>query len=151
MIKIICLGKIKEKSVQEVIKEYQKRLTKYTKLELIELEDIKDKDVNYALKREEEEILKHIKKDDNLIILDINGKEYTSEEFASLIDKELTYNSNITFIIGSSHGLSKTIKELTSKKVSFSKLTFPHQLFRLIFFEQLYRSFKIINNEEYHK
>ena len=149
MIKIICLGTIKEKYLTEAIKEYTKRLSKYTKLEIIELKDEKD-DAN-PLKKEKDNILKHINPKDNIVILDIKGKEYTSEEFASFINKELTNNSNITFIIGSSNGLDDDIKNLTNKKVSFSKLTFPHQLFRVMLLEQIYRSFKILNNETYHK
>lgn len=149
MIKIICLGSLKEKYLIEAIKEYQKRLSKYTKLEIIELKDEKD-DVN-PLKKEKEYIKKHINSRDNIVILDINGKEYTSESFAEFINKELTNNSNITFIIGSSNGLDDEIKELSNKRISFSSLTFPHGLFRVILLEQIYRSFKIINNETYHK
>lgn len=149
MIKIICLGSLKEKNLIEAIKEYQKRLSKYTKLEIIELKDEKD-DVN-PLKKEKEYIKKHINSRDNIVILDINGKEYTSESFAEFINKELTNNSNITFIIGSSNGLDDEIKELSNKRISFSSLTFPHGLFRVILLEQIYRSFKIINNETYHK
>lgn len=149
MIKIICLGSLKEKYLIEAIKEYQKRLSKYTKLEIIELKDEKD-DIN-PLKKEKEYIKKHINSRDNIVILDINGKEYTSESFAEFINKELTNNSNITFIIGSSNGLDDEIKELSNKRISFSSLTFPHGLFRVILLEQIYRSFKIINNETYHK
>lgn len=151
MIKIICLGKIKEKYFVEAIKEYQKRLSKYTKLEIIELEDYQDKDIKTCLKEEKSLIKKYINEKDNLVILDIDGKEYDSLEFSSFIDKELVNNSNIAFLIGSSNGLDDEIKNLTSKKLSFSKLTFPHQLFRVILLEQIYRCFKIINHEEYHK
>ena len=149
MIKIICLGTIKENYIKEAIKDYQKRIEKYTKLEIVELKD--EKDTENALKREKENILKHINSKDNLVILDIKGKDYTSEELASFINKELYTNSNITFIIGSSQGLDEEIKKLTNKKISFSHLTFPHQLFRVILLEQIYRTFKIINNETYHK
>ena len=151
MIKIICLGKIKEDFFKDAEKEYLKRLQKYTKLEIIELEDEKDKDIKVCLSKEEQLIKKSIKDKDNLVLLDINGKEYTSTEFSNFINKELTENSNITFIIGSSNGVSEVIKRLAKKKVSFSKLTFPHQMFRIILLEQIYRSFKIINNESYHK
>ena len=151
MIKIICLGSIKENYLNEAITEYKKRLSKYTKLEIIELKDEKDESVKEALSKEKDKILKTITEKDNIVLLDINGKEYTSEDFSEFINKELTYNSNITFIIGSSNGLDEEIKNLTNKKVSFSKLTFPHQMFRLILLEQIYRSFKIINNETYHK
>lgn len=149
MIKIICLGSVKETYLKEAIKEYQKRLSKYTKLEIVELKD--EKDSNNPLKKEKESILNHINSKDNLVILDIKGKEYTSEEFSDFINKELANNSNITFIIGSSTGLDEEIKMLSNKKVSFSLLTFPHQLFRVILLEQIYRSFKILNNETYHK
>lgn len=151
MIKIICLGKIKEKYFKDAIKEYEKRLSKYTKLEIIELNDEKDNDIKVCLQKEKVSILNHIKEKDNIIILDIEGKEYTSLEFSNFLEKELTINSNITFLIGSSNGLDEEIKILTNKKISFSRLTFPHQLFRIILLEQIYRSFKIINNETYHK
>ena len=149
MIKIICLGSIKENYLKEAIKEYTKRLSKYTKLEIIELKD--EKDTSNPLKKEKEKIFKHITDKDNIVILDINGKQLTSEEFSEFINKELLNNSNITFIIGSSTGLDNEIKELSNKRISFSKLTFPHQLFRVILLEQIYRSFKILNNELYHK
>ena len=145
MIKIICLGSIKENYLKQAINDYQTRLSKYTKLQIIELKD------EYSLKKEKDNILKHIHKKDNIILLDIKGKQMTSEDFSSFINKELTLNSNITFIIGSSNGVDEEIKNLTDKKISFSQLTFPHGLFRLILLEQIYRSFKIINNETYHK
>ncbi len=149
MIKLICLGSIKESYLKDAIEEYKKRLSKYTKLEIIELKD--EKDTSNPLKKEKDNILKHINDKDNLIILDIKGKQLTSEEFASFINNELTTQSNITFVIGSSNGLDEEIKKLTNKKISFSLLTFPHQLFRVILLEQIYRSFKILNNETYHK
>lgn len=151
MIKIICIGKIKEEYLKTAIEDYKTRLSKYTKLDIIELNDEKDSDINKALELEKNQILNKIKTKDNLVLLEIDGKEYNSIEFSNFIEKELSYNSNITFIIGSSNGVSSDIKRLTNKKVSFSKLTFPHGLFRLIFIEQIYRSFKIINNEKYHK
>jgi 23S rRNA (pseudouridine1915-N3)-methyltransferase len=149
MIKIICIGNIKESYLKDAIKEYQKRISKYTKLEIIELKD--EKDSANPLSREKETILKHIKDKDNVVLLEIEGQEYTSEEFAKFIEKELSINSNITFIIGSSNGLDNEIKQITNKKISFSKMTFPHQLFRVILLEQIYRAFKIVNNEKYHK
>ncbi len=151
MIKIICLGKIKESFYNQALEEYQKRLKKYHEIEIIELKDYPDTNIEEALKKEAEEIKKALKPKDNPILLDINGIPKTSLEFAKLIEKDLTTNSNITFIIGSSNGVSKEIKSLIDKKISFSSLTFPHQLFRVILLEQIYRSFKIINNEQYHK
>lgn len=151
MIKIICLGKIKEDYFTNAINEYKKRLSKYTKLEIIELKDEQDNDIKRALTKEKEAILKIISDKDNIILLDVKGKELDSKEFSKMINNELIYNSNITFIIGSSNGFDDEIKKIARKKISFSKLTFPHQLFRIILLEQIYRSFKILNNESYHK
>lgn len=151
MIKIICFGKIKEQYLKDALKDYEKRLSKYTKLSIIELNDEPDKNQELALKKEKESLLKVLNKKDNLIILDINGKTYNSKALANKINQELVFNNNITFLIGSSNGLDEEIKNLTTKQISFSSLTFPHGLFRLILLEQLYRSFKILNNESYHK
>jgi 23S rRNA (pseudouridine1915-N3)-methyltransferase len=104
-----------------------------------------------ALKKEKENILKVLNKKDYIITLEIEGKEDTSVEFAKRLDNLFIANSNITFIIGGSYGLDDEIKNMSNHKLSFSKMTFPHQLFRLILLEQIYRAFKINNNEEYHK
>lgn len=144
MIKIIAVGKIKENYLKEAINDYQKRINKYHKLEIIEIED--DNIIN-----EKDRILKHINKKDYLIALDIQGIELTSIELSKKIDNIFINNSNITFIIGGSSGIHETIKNIVNYKLSFSKMTFPHQLFRLILLEQIYRSFKILNNETYHK
>lgn len=151
MIRIICIGKIKETFFKEAISEYQKRLQKYTKLEIIELADSSTNDVNVNMKLERERILKYINPKDYIITLEIDGKNYTSEEFSSKIDNIFLHNSNITFIIGGSDGLDDEIKQLSNESLSFSKFTFPHQLFRIILLEQIYRAYKIINNESYHK
>lgn len=144
MIKIISIGKIKENYLKEAINDYQKRINKYHKLEIIEIED--DNIIN-----EKDRILKHINKKDYLIALDIQGIELTSIELSKKIDNIFINNSNITFIIGGSNGIHDSIKNIVNYKLSFSKMTFPHQLFRLILLEQIYRSFKILNNETYHK
>ena len=151
MIKIICVGKIKEKYLVSAIEEYSKRLSKYTKIEIIELPDydINNKDV--VLEKEKENILKHINNKDYIITLEIEGFELNSEEFAKKIDKIFITNPNITFIIGGSYGLHNQIKNMSDFKLSFSKFTFPHQLFRVILLEQIYRVYKINNNESYHK
>ena len=151
MIKIICVGKIKEKYLVSAIEEYSKRLSKYTKIEIIELPDydINNKDV--VLEKEKENILKHINNKDYIITLEIKGSELSSEEFAKKIDKIFITNPNITFIIGGSYGLHNQIKNMSDFKLSFSKFTFPHQLFRVILLEQIYRVYKINNNESYHK
>ncbi len=151
MIKIICLGKIKEDYLNDAINEYKKRLSKYTNLEIIELEDIDNKSKEVVLSKEKEEILKYLNKKDYIITLDIDGKELDSVEFAQKIDNIYLINSNITFIIGSSYGISEDIKELSNYRLSFSKMTFPHKLFRVLLLEQIYRAYKINNNEEYHK
>ena len=145
MIKIICIGKIKEKYLTDGINDYLKRLTKYHKIELIELK--------YSdIKKEKEEILKVLNKDSYIISLAIEGKEYKTIELSEKIDNLLTNGkSNITFIIGGSDGIDVEIKNISNELLSFSKLTFPHGLFRLILLEQIYRIFKIQNNETYHK
>ena len=147
MIKLIVVGKIKEKYLKEAIDEYKKRLSKYTKLEIIEVNDYSEN----SLVKEKEEIIKHINKNDYLIALDIDGKSYTSLEFAQKIDNLFITNSCLTFIIGGSNGLDMEIKDMVNERLSFSKLTFPHQLFRVMLLEQIYRAYKINNNESYHK
>ena len=144
MIKIICVGKIKEKFYRDAIDEYMKRLSKYHKINIIEVMDSNKK-------TETTEILKKIDNKDYIITMEIEGKELSSLELSNLIDKTFITNPNITFIIGGSDGLDDEIKKLSNYKLSFSKLTFPHQLFRVILLEQIYRSFKILNNETYHK
>ena len=151
MIKIICVGRIKEKFYVDAIEEYKKRLSKYTNLEIIELEDEKTTDKEVAIRKESERIEKYISQKDYVISLAIDGKELSSTELASKMDNIFISYSNITFIIGGSLGLSKEIKDKSNMLLSFSKMTFPHQLFRVILLEQIYRSYKINNNEEYHK
>ena len=151
MIKIISVGEIKEKYLKEALEEYKKRLQKYTKIEIIEVKDEGLLEKEKSLKQEAERIKKYINEKDYIITLEIEGKEITSEELSKKIESTLIENSNITFIIGGSYGLDQSIKKLSNYKLSFSKLTFPHQLFRVILLEQIYRSFKIMNNETYHK
>jgi len=144
MIKIICVGKIKEQYLKDAIKDYQTRISKYHKLEIIEVQDSN-------MKAEKELILKYIDKKDYIISLDIKGQNLTSTELANKLDKTFITNSTITFIIGGSDGIDEEIKSISNYKLSFSNLTFPHQLFRVMLLEQIYRSFKILNNETYHK
>lgn len=151
MIRIICVGKIKEKYLSDAIKEYSKRLTRYIKVEIIEVEDDGSNNSSIALMKEKENILKYINDKDYIITLEIEGNQITSLDLSDKLDKILISNSNITFIIGGSHGIHQDIKEKSNYKLSFSKLTFPHQLFRVMLLEQIYRSFKIIKNEAYHK
>ena len=144
MIKILCIGKVKESFYQDAIKEYMKRISKYNKVIVEELPDSNKQ-------KEEELLLKKINTKDYNIVLDIEGKMLNSIELSNHIDKTFQMNSNITFIIGGSDGLTEKVKEIADFKLSFSKLTFPHQLFRVILLEQIYRSFKILNHETYHK
>lgn len=150
MITIISVGKLKEKYLNDGINEYLKRLSKYMKVELIEVEYVSF-DKEKTLKEEARNIQKRLNLKSYIITLEIDGKELTSLELSDLINKISINNSDITFIIGGSYGLDDSIKQLSNYKLSFSKLTFPHQLFRLILLEQIYRSYKIINNETYHK
>ena len=151
MIKIITVGSIKEKYLKDAIEEYSKRLTKYTNLEIIEVKDEGLVEPKKAIILEEEKILKNINEKDYIITLEIEGKELSSTEFAEKLDKIQLESSNITFIIGGSYGLSDNIKNKSKWHLSFSKMTFPHQLFRVLLLEQIYRAFKINNNESYHK
>lgn len=151
MIKIITIGSIKEKYLKEAIQEYKKRISKYTKLEIIELKDEGLVEEEKAKKLEAEKINRYINERNYIITLEIEGKEYNSVELAEKIrDIQIQY-SDIIFIIGGSYGLDNSIKEKAKLHLSFSKLTFPHQLFRVLLLEQIYRSFKINNNEKYHK
>ena len=144
MINIICIGKIKEKYLNELIYDYKSRINKYHKINIIE---IPDNDMD----KETEGIIKYIKPNDYVISLAIEGKEMDSIELSNLLENTFIHHSTIDFIIGESNGLSNTIKNKSNLLLSFSKLTYPHGLFRGILLEQIYRSFKIINNETYHK
>ena len=145
MIKILCVGKIKEDYLEKLIDDYKKRIGKYIKIEIVELKDFVDYD------KEINNLAKNIKKSDYNIGLDLSGKMLTSVEFAEKIDEILPRNSNITFIIGSSLGLNDEVRSLCDELISFSKMTFPHGLFRGILLEQIYRACKINNHEMYHK
>lgn len=151
MIKILCVGKIKEKYLKDAIDEYQKRISKYTKLEIIEVEDIFEQNINNIKKKESEILKKYISDKDYVITMEINGRQLDSVEFSKKINDTLIINSNIIFLIGGSYGLDEELLKRSNFSISFSKLTFPHQLFRVILLEQIYRSYKIMNNESYHK
>lgn len=157
-ITIICVGKIKEKYLTMAIDEYTKRLGRYCKLDIIEVTDEKTEEnaseaLNESVKRKEgERILKQLKEDSYVITLEIAGKMLTSPELASHIGSlGVSGRGHITFIIGGSLGLSEAISKRADYKLSFSKMTFPHQLMRVILLEQIYRSFRINSNEPYHK
>ena len=145
--KIICVGKIKEKFFRDATEEYVKRISKYTKLEIVEIPDESD----FNLKKEGDKILSKIKDSDYVITLEIEGNSLDSLEFARKIDNNFNSNKNLTFVIGSSYGLDDFVKQRSNYRLSFSKFTFPHQMFRVMLLEQIYRAYKINNNENYHK
>ena len=151
MIKVITVGQLKEKYLKEAVEEYKKRISKYTNLEIIEIKDEGLVEEEVAKKKEADKIKKYIDEKDYMITLEIEGQSLTSEEFAKKIDDIQITHSHITFIIGGSYGLTDEIKSLSNIHLSFSKMTFPHQLFRILLLEQIYRAFKINNNEKYHK
>ena len=157
-ISLITVGKIKEKYLKDAIAEYSKRLSKYCKLEIIEVADEKTPDHASELVEEQirikegERILKYVKDDLYVITLEIQGTQLTSEEFADKIETlGIQGISHIVFVIGGSIGLSKEVLNRSNYALSFSKMTFPHQLMRVILLEQVYRSYRIVNNEPYHK
>ena len=157
-ISVISVGKLKEKYLKLGIEEFSKRLSKYCKLDLIELEDEKcpenlsEKDMEIVKNKEGQRILSKIKNNSYVIALAIDGKKLSSEELADTISKlAVRGNSHITFIIGGSLGLSDEVLKRADYKLSFSKMTFPHQLMKLILLEQVYRAFRINNTEPYHK
>ena len=156
-INIVCIGKIKETFFKDAISEYSKRLSRYCKLEITELPDEKipntpsAKTIEEIKEKECNNILSHIKKDSYIISLDLSGTQFSSEALSKELENLSIYNSHITFIIGGSLGLTKDVLSKSDKILSFSKMTFPHQLIRIFLLEQIYRSFKIKNNETYHK
>lgn len=153
-ISIICVGKVKEKYIIEGINEFLKRMQSFAKMKIVELkEDGNDSSRNISIEKESEDILKTMEKLGGYnILLDIQGKNFSSEEMSEEIER-LTVNgvSSINFIIGGSYGVSESVRKAVDMRLSFSKMTFPHQLMRLILSEQIYRWFSIIKNTKYHK
>ena len=156
-INIICTGKIKEKFFRDAVDEYSKRLSKYCKLNILELPDEKIPDklnpsISEEIKNKEcKNVLEHIKKDSYIICLDLKGKQLSSEEFSKNIENISMQSSNITFIIGGSLGINEKLLNISNQKICFSKMTFPHQLIRIFLLEQIFRAFKISNGETYHR
>lgn len=155
---LITVGKIKERYLRDAIAEYTKRLSKYCKLEIVETADEKTPEqaseaVEEQIRdKEAERILKYVKEDGYLITLEIKGKQLTSEEFSVKLQKlGVQGRSHIIFVIGGSIGLGRAVLERSDYALSFSKMTFPHQLMRVILLEQIYRSYRIMNREPYHK
>lgn len=151
MIKIICVGKLKEAYFRDAVTEYQKRLSKYAKVELIEVADEKTDDAHVALTKEKDRILSLLSDKDYVITLEIEGKSYDSVTFASFLEEAEMRHGTLAFVIGGSCGLHSSIKERANVALSFSSFTFPHQLFRVMLLEQIYRAYKIRNHEAYHK
>lgn len=158
-IKIIAVGKIKEKFYKQAIEEYLKRMQTYNNIEIIEVadepagENLSEKEIEQVKDKEGEKILNKVKDDDYVVSLEILEKQETSESFAKFIETEMAegFGRNLVFIIGGSNGLSKNVSQRANKKQSFSKMTYPHQLMRVILIEQIYRAFRIINGHPYHK
>ena len=157
-ITIISVGKLKEKYLKAGISEYAKRMKPYANLKIVEVADepepnaVSDADILKIKEIEGERILAKIPERAHVIALDLKGKNLTSEDFSKEINEAMIYGSNqIAFIIGGSHGLSQEVVQKTNLKISFGKMTYPHQLMRLILVEQIYRAFKIMRNEPYHK
>lgn len=152
-IKLVAVGTIKEKFLKDGIAEYLKRLSRFAKVEIVEVEEskIQNKSEDLIKKEEGERLLKRIGKDDFVVLLDLRGNFYSSEEFAAQIDTLISKGvSPISFVIGGTLGLSEEVRQRANIKLSISKMTFTHQMCRMILLEQIYRAFKIINHEDYH-
>ena len=157
-ITIITVGKLKEKYLKQGIDEYLKRLTPYAKVKIVEVPDeqapdnLSEAEIEDVKRKEGNKILSKIGADEYVITLEIEGKQLSSEQFAKKLDELATYGkSKVSFVIGGSHGLSEEVKKRSNYALSFSKMTFPHQLMRLVLVEQVYRAFRIIRGEPYHK
>ena len=157
-ISILCVGKVKEKFYRDAIDEFSKRLSRYCKLEIIEVADEKteeqstENEIRLVKEKEGERLLKNIKEDAYVIALCIDGKQLDSEELSEKIEKlGVQGTSHICLVIGGSLGLADAVVKRADFKLSFSKMTFPHQLMRVILLEQVYRAYRIMNNEPYHK
>lgn len=152
MLKIVCVGKIKEDFFEKGINEYTKRISGFSKFNIVEVKEVNTNDISKNIFQEGKNILEKINNDEYVITLEIKGKTLDSVEFANLISNKLTYGySKITFVIGGSNGLDEAVLKRSDYSLSFSSFTFPHQLMRLILTEQIYRALTIINNKEYHK
>ena len=157
-IRVLCVGKIKESFYREAIAEYTKRLGRYASVSIIEVEDEKtpdkasEKESEQIREKEADRIISRMIQGEYIILLDIGGKKYDSITYAKHLESlTISGNSTITFIIGGSLGVSDKIRSLAKERLSFSDFTFPHQLMRVILLEQVYRAFRIMNHEPYHK
>ncbi len=154
-VKVVCVGKIKESYFVEAVKEYEKRLSKFCQFQIKEIKEENfndnpsESDIKNIINKEGENILREVK--GQAYLLDLQGKAYSSQEFASLIKGNVDKGNEITFIIGGSYGVSEEVKSKVQNKITFSKMTFPHTLFRVMLVEQIYRAYTIINGAKYHK
>ncbi|WAM33160.1 23S rRNA (pseudouridine(1915)-N(3))-methyltransferase RlmH [Caldicellulosiruptor morganii] len=154
MIKVICVGTVKEKYFKEAIDEYRKRLSKWIKIEEVEIKEEDENrypNIELLLAKEAEKILKHIKDNHYVIVFDVKGTQLSSEQFAQLLHEKISKSEDVVFVIGGSNGLSDAVKRRANLLISFSRFTFPHQLFRVLVYEQVYRGFTIIKGIKYHK
>ncbi len=156
-IKLVCVGKIKEKYFSSAMEEYGKRLSRYCKFEVIEIPDVSvpdhpsDAQIAEVLKKEGENILKKIEGEKQIVALCVEGKQMPSEQFAAMLSQSALEGDRLCFVIGGSHGLWDEVKQISDLRLSFSKMTLPHQLMRVVLTEQIYRGFKINQGEQYHK
>lgn len=156
-IRIVCIGRCKEQYWVKALEEYQKRLKRYCRFELCEVPDVSVPDrpsqaqIREVLQKEGETILKKLEGEGQVIALCVEGKELSSERFSDLLGQAAQKGSSLCFVIGGSHGLWEPVKERAFLRLSFSRMTFPHQLMRVILTEQIYRGYKILNHEAYHK
>ena len=155
---VITVGKLKEKYWLDAVKEYQKRISKYAKIELIEVADEKEpnnaseKDLEQIKDKEAEKILSKIKDTQHVVTMEINGKEYTSEKLANEYQRWMNIGkSDVVFVIGGSNGIGDAVKKRSNQEISFGALTYPHQMMKVMLLEQLFRVNKILRNESYHK
>jgi len=152
MIKILCVGKVKDKHLQALIDDYVKKITRYHRIEIVEVRDEKITDDEKAiLNREAERVLEKIDPDEYVILMDLNGKTIDSVSFAKKIDSIFVHRPKLCFVIGGSLGLGEALLKRADERIRMSDMTFLHQMCRLILLEQIYRSFKILHNETYHK
>ena len=157
-ITLITVGKLKEKYWVQAVDEYKKRISKYAKIELVEVTDEKepnnasDKDIEIIKDKEAEKILSKIKDNQHVVTMEIHGKTFTSEKLAAVYQRWMnTGKSDVVFIIGGSNGLGEAVKKRSDQEISFGSLTYPHQMMKVMLMEQLFRVNKILRNESYHK
>ena len=152
MIKLVCVGKIKDRHLQALVDDYAEKISHYHRLQIIEVKDEKITDNEKAvLEKEAERVLDRIDPDDYVILMDVSGKSIDSVSFAEKIDSLFVHNPKICFVIGGSLGLGESLLQRGNERIRMSDMTFLHQMCRLILLEQIYRSFKILHHEKYHK